>query len=227
MTSKIAAWLRAWDVIFGWRRRNEAAATLSHVAPFLHGSKSVLDIGCGMGHMVDVLSDDYGALTLACDVGLPSVPIERFTRFDGRHLPFADKSVDVCMLIFVLHHADDASVLLREACRVARSAVLVVEDTPRNKFDEMWGQLHIRSFSGRHGIPWLGEIRRDAEWRQLFQSLNLKLAHVARLGRFERLPPVARTAFVLEPAPAAALQRAPTTRSFPAAKYRSARSRRS
>lgn len=199
MNTNEKAPMRAWDRMFGWKRRREAASTLRRAAMELRPGASVLDIGCGMGYALDVLAEDYGATAFGCDVVEPSDGTERFTRFDGRNLPFADKSVDMAMLIFVLHHADDPSVLLLEASRVAREAVLVVEDTPTTAFDVKWGSMHIRSFSKRHGIPWSGKIRTEEEWRQLFHFWGLELKSAHRLKRFERLPPVSRTAFVLQP----------------------------
>ena len=204
MKTKLAIPLRLWDRTFGWKRRNEAAATLKHAEAFLKPGATVLDVGCGMGYALEVLNEDYGITSFGCDVVPSTHRIRRFARFDGNHLPFANASFDVVMLIFVLHHAEDAAALLHEAARVARKAVLVVEDTPQNMFDRRWGEMHIRNFNRRHGIPWAGRIRTETEWKQLFRFAGLPLISSGRLTRFERLPPVARTAFVLEP-PAQAL----------------------
>ena len=198
MRSKLAVPQRLWDRAFGWKRRNEAAATLRHAEPYLKPGTTVLDVGCGMGYALEVLNEDYGIMSFGCDVVPSTHRIKRFARFDGNTLPLADHSVDVSLLIFVLHHAEDAAALLREAARVSRTAVLVVEDTPRNMFDRRWGEMHIRNFNRRHGIPWTGRIRTESEWKQLFRFAGLPLVSSGRLTRFERLPPVARTAFVLE-----------------------------
>lgn len=205
MHLNLAANLRVWDRIFGWKRRREAAATLRHAASIFQPGSKVLDIGCGMGYALDVLREEYQAVTFGCDVGPSVQSVERFSRFDGEHLPFHDNSVDVSILIFVLHHAENPLALLHEASRVARKAVLVVEDTPRTAFDRRWGEFHIRSFNQRHGIPWAGSSRTEAEWEWLFAQAGMPLLAEERLTRLERLPPVARTAFVLQPAPVVAL----------------------
>lgn len=209
MIQRISAALRAWERLFGWKRRREAAETLAHARDFLTPGSIVLDIGSGVGHALNVLADDYHATPIGCDVVASTQHVHRYCLFDGRRLPFADKSVDVAMLIFVLHHAEEPAVLLGEASRVARRAVLVVEDTPRTELDHRWGAIHIKSFNRRHGIPWEGRIRTETEWKQLFRFIGLPLKQCSPLRRFERLPPVARTAFVLEPpAPAQAQRRA-------------------
>ena len=87
-------------------------------------------------------------------------------------------------------------------------AVIVVEDTPQHRLEHRWGALHIRSFSRRHSIPWHGRVRDEEEWRQIFQFMNMPVLHAEKLGRFERVPPVSRTCFVLTPAPAEAAQNA-------------------
>ena len=195
--------LRFWDRVFGWRRRAEARATLRHARQFFTPGTTALDIGCGIGYALDILENEFDCLAYGCDVVEPPVDIERFALFDGRTLPYEDKSFDVAILIFVLHHADDPSVLLREASRVARRAVVVVEDTPNSGVEHRWGRMHVHSFKTRHGIPWHGRVRDDREWRQIFQFMGMAVQHAERLRRFERLPPVARTCFVLTPARAA------------------------
>ena len=192
--------LRVWDRVFGWKRRAEARATLLHAREFLQPGARVLDVGCGIGYMLEVLEEDFGCEALGCDVVTPPNPLKGFVRFDGNRLPYRDKSIDVALLIFVLHHAEEPSVLLREASRIARRAVIVVEDTPCSALERRWGAMHIHSFNKRHGIPWHGRVRAEEEWRRLFHAMEMPLLNAERLGRFERLPPVSRSAFVLAPA---------------------------
>lgn len=196
--------LRIWDRAFGAKRLAEARSTLRHAADFLEPGSSVLDIGCGIGYALDVLNHELDCVGYGCDVVQPPMDITRFTRFDGARLPYRDLSFDVALIVFVLHHADDPGVLLREASRVARRAVIVVEDTPRTAIEERWGHMHIRSFAARHGIPWHGRVRREDEWQQVFQFCGMNILDVERLRRFERLPPVSRSVFVLQPAHAVA-----------------------
>ena len=191
--------LRVWDRIFGWKRRAEARATLLHAQEFLTPGARVLDVGCGIGYALSVLERDFSCHALGCDVVTPPTRLKSFVRFDGNRLPYGDKSIDVALLIFVLHHAEEPSVLLREAARVARRAVVVVEDTPQNAIERRWGAMHIRSFNKRHGIPWQGAVRSEEEWRRLFQAMDMPVLNTEHFGRFERLPPVSRTAFVLAP----------------------------
>jgi ubiquinone/menaquinone biosynthesis C-methylase UbiE len=198
--------LQFWDRVFGWKRRAEARATLEHVAGYLRPGSRVLDIGCGTGYVLDVVARDFGCEAYGCDVVRQPVPIPNFSLFDGFRLPYRDKSVDVAFLVFVLHHAEDPGVLLREASRVARESVIVIEDTPRTAIERRWGRMHVHSFGVRHKIPWDGRVRSAEEWRQVFQFTHTPITHEEPLGRFERLPPVSRAAFVLRAAPVAGAQ---------------------
>ena len=190
--------LRAWNRLFGWKRRAEARSTLRHVEQFLAPGSTILDIGCGNGMMLDVAEEDYGCIGFGIDVGPPPTRIPRFAIFDGLSVPFADQSVDIALFVFVLHHANDPGELLREAARVARHQVIVIEDTPESHWERRWSRLHIRSFASRHRIPWQGLARSEEEWRHVFHFCRMPLLHTSKLGRFERLPPVTRTAFVLQ-----------------------------
>jgi SAM-dependent methyltransferase len=123
-----------------------------------------------------------------------------FSLYDGVNLPFPDGRFDVAMLNFVLHHVPDERkvALLREALRVARQTVFILEDTPSTAFD--------RFVSRRHGEAYRRKIASDApfgfltrsEWTWLFRGLGVDVESQP-LGRFCRsvLQPFARAAFVL------------------------------
>jgi len=79
-----------------------------------------------------------------------------FALYDGLTLPFPDGRFDLAILTFVLHHVpnDRKPALLREALRVARRRVVILEDTPTTAFD--------RFVSNRHGEAYRRKIGSDA-----------------------------------------------------------------
>ena len=103
-----------------------------------------------------------------------------FSLYDGVNLPFPDGRFDVAMLSFVLHHVPNERkvVLLREALRVARQTVFILEDTPTTAFD--------RFVSRRHGEAYRREIASDAPVR-LPDPQRVDVA-VPRHGRRGRKP---------------------------------------
>src|SRR5690349_7501457 len=91
---------------------------------------TVLDIGCGDGRLAELLMGRRADVRITgVDVLLrPNLRIP-VKHFDGAHLPFDDASFDCALLVDVLHHTDDPLVLLREAQRVARRAIVVKDHT--------------------------------------------------------------------------------------------------
>lgn len=113
---------RVWDMLKARR-----------IAQRLRDGDSVLDVGCGTGHMLAELSLFRAIAPHGVDLALhpdrfPDIPI---SCFDGRTLPFADKTFDATMVCYVLHHLepDDAAALLAEVARVTRRKIFLIEDS--------------------------------------------------------------------------------------------------
>jgi len=161
---------RTHDVIY--RRRIEVLA--GHLAPLLPRGALVLDVGCGDG----ALSARIGALRgdtriEGVDVLVrprTAIPVQAF---DGSRLPFDDASVDVVLMVDVLHHTDDPLVLLRESMRVARSAVLI-KDHLREGFA---ARLTLRGMdwvgNARHGVRLPYNYWSRGQWTHAFDQLGL------------------------------------------------------
>jgi len=181
--------------------RKETLHTVSLVAAHLRSGASVLDVGCGEGYVLDELAARGAGEVFGVDI----VDIRRnratpFRLYDGAALPFTDRRFDLVMLNFVLHHVPDERkrALLREALRVSRGTVFVVEDTPATPLD--------RLFSHRHGEAYRKRIKSSApygflttgEWRWLFRGMGLE-PEIRSLSRFCRsiLQPFARATFLL------------------------------
>ena len=181
--------------------RKETLHTVSLVAPHLEPGASVLDVGCGEGHvLLELAARGAGSISGVDIVDLRGTAAVPFQLYDGQTLPFSDGSFDLVVLSFVLHHVPDERKLplVREALRVSRAKVIIVEDTPSTGLD--------RLFSRRHGERYRKKIASRAafgfltagEWRWLFRGMGLE-PETRRLSRFCRsiLQPFARTVFVL------------------------------
>lgn len=99
-----------------------------HLGEMIPSGVSVVDVGSGDGLLASLVLARRPDLTwTAVDMlerPKTHVPVKLF---DGQHLPFEDKQHDVVCFVDVLHHTADPMILLREAVRVARSA-LVIKD---------------------------------------------------------------------------------------------------
>jgi len=181
--------------------KKETLQTVSLLAPHLETGASVLDIGCGEGYVLDELAA-RGVVNLQ---GVDIVDIRRhkdhaFSLYDGETLPFPQRSFDLVVLSFVLHHVPNEKklALLDEALRVSRAKVVIVEDTPSTAFDRFMNQRHGESYRRKiHSQAAFGFLT-EGEWRWLFRGMGIE-PETRPLSRFCRsiLQPFARTAFIL------------------------------
>jgi SAM-dependent methyltransferase len=177
--------LRAWPgtrrlIYDGGRRR--ALALVSSLEPELGGVRSVLDIGTGTGNVAEVLRE-RGWDVIAIDIeDLSFIESVAPLIYDGNRLPFEADAFDAALLSTVLHHAEDAGQLLREARRVS-GRVIVVEDVHRSRLHRAVCSLLDRLMT----LEMVGgrlAYRTDAEWRALFQRTGLQVAAVRRASSF-------------------------------------------
>jgi SAM-dependent methyltransferase len=155
------------------RRVRVLAETLAAQIP---PSASVLDIGCGDGTIASLIAQ------LRPDIPIKGVEVMvradchvPCTQFDGNTLPFAENSIDVCMLVDVLHHTSDVSVLLREAERVAKKNVLLKDHLSENALDH--ATLRFMDWVGNrpHGVTLTYNYQSRPQWNAHFAACGLKI----------------------------------------------------
>ena len=188
------------DTLLAPLRRRDARQTLRCLTPDVRAHDRVLDLGCGTGFVGALMQSELGCSVVGCDVVPMNVALDEFHLYDGEQVPFPSYAFDVTVLAYVLHHVPDPLALLREARRLSRRAVIVVEDTPRCWADRAWGRLHVHGFNGTYGLPH-GRVRADGEWRSLFAAAGLSLMRTHEMRRLERFPPNARTQYTLATGP--------------------------
>jgi SAM-dependent methyltransferase len=155
-----------------FRRRVRRLSEL--VAAELQGGSTVLDLGCGDGSVARAIMEARPQYDIrGIDVHPRPhtwIPVDLF---DGRTIPFADKSFDWVTIVDVLHHADDAHGLLTEAARVAGLGV-VVKDHLREGLGA-YPTLRFMDWVGNKGhdvrLPYNYLSRR--EWTQALARTGL------------------------------------------------------
>lgn len=182
------------------RRESRQAAAL--VAGHLQPGAAILDVGCGEAYVAAELAHRGMTIETVDIVDVRKVDHLPFRLFDGLNLPFPDRTFDVVMPNFVLHHVPDQrkTHLLREAARVSRDKVFILEDTPRNAVDRLLNRRHGEGYRKKIGSSAAFGFLTRREWEWLFTGLGLLLRESRALSRFCRAPwqPFARSAFLLE-----------------------------
>jgi SAM-dependent methyltransferase len=165
------------------RRASRLARALSDVLP---SSARVLDVGSGDGIVAasilalrpDVSIEGVDVLVRP-ETGIPIRP------FDGRTLPAPDDSFDVCMLVDVVHHAEDPHRLLREAARVARSCIVLKDHLRKGLLSGATLHFMDRVGNARHGTIVRGMYWGEQEWRSAWREAGLMVAsRRSRLGLY-------------------------------------------
>jgi SAM-dependent methyltransferase len=170
-------------LIFG-RRVQALAENIVEMIP--DGVSTLLDVGCGDGTLARSLMERRPGLE-ATGVEISARPHTAIPvrEFDGRILPFADRSHDLVMLVDVLHHAEEPALLVREAGRVAARAVII-----KDHLTGAWlshERLRLMDWVGNigHGVPLRYAYWSPEQWRDVFHRTGLReVERRERLGLY-------------------------------------------
>jgi ubiquinone/menaquinone biosynthesis C-methylase UbiE len=169
------------------------------IARVLKPGAAVLDVGCGTGFIAHHLSALLRTPVVGLDVANHSSTSINYQRFDGRHFPVADQSFDAVLLCYVLHHAQDARLLLDEVRRVLRDGgvSIIYEDNPACWWDKAICWTHNLQWQGRTGRC---TFQLEDGWQRMFALAGFKVVKQRRLSRWRNIAhPVSRNFFVLSP----------------------------
>lgn len=140
---------------------------------YLEPRSRILDIGGGWGFYAEPL-EKRGHDCTVLDIIKPGYQRAPVVIYDPRHpMPFADKSFDVSLIVTVMHHAPDPAAILREARRVTKKTLIVVEDLYHHELGRWWtifrDQLYNFEFFG-HPC----QFRKKREWMKLFMDCGFE-----------------------------------------------------
>jgi SAM-dependent methyltransferase len=170
------------------------------VARALPPKANVLDVGCGNGFIAHHLSGMLGTNVVGLDVADSTAARINYLPYDGRHFPLKDQSFDAVLLCYVLHHAQDAVLVLNEVSRVLRDGgvAIIYEDIPSLWWDRMVCWTHNRQWRDRTG-PCTFRIAQG--WQKTFTMARFEIVSERALSRWRNLAhPVARRFYVIRPA---------------------------
>jgi SAM-dependent methyltransferase len=157
------------------RRVSQLANAIVGLVP---ADSYVVDVGCGDGALAALIKQRGTHLRIDGYDVMPrldaAMPVKRF---DGRRLPLGDTAADVVLLIDVLHHTTDPVLLLREAARVARTAVIIKDH--RVSRPDARAMLRVMDWIGNRPqqVPLTYNYWPESHWREAWASLGLRVDH--------------------------------------------------
>lgn len=165
----ILAWLHHHAIFKG--RVAGITEALSSIIPT---HSRILDVGAGDGRIAKGFGEATASLAVeGIDVMLrpdTKIPV---SLFDGSKIPFPDDSFDVVTFVDVLHHTDDPDALLKEAARVASTAVVIKDHLCENAVDHF--TLRAMDWVGNapHGVVLPYNYAAHKTWLTWFETANL------------------------------------------------------
>ena len=147
---------------------------VEEIGALLPPQSQMLDVGTGDGQIAKMIGERQdGTVVQGIDIMHREVIHIPVTLFDGKVIPMDDNSVDVVTFVDVLHHTDDPQILISEASRVARKAVIIKDHLSENALDH--ATLRAMDWVGNapHGVvlPYNYAPRRD--WDNWFATAGL------------------------------------------------------
>ncbi len=187
--------------------RSGAACKFKNIRPYLPylggRSQRVLDLGCAEGYVGESIQNKLGASVTLADVVLMNRTELPHSLLESDLLPWDSNHFDVVLLYYVLHHTKDSEALLREAMRVCRGRVIVVESVYSTVFQYRLLTIldrfanRLRSYGKMNAQEEFLKFRTSREWRELFHKR--KVTVLAEFG--SGFGPFMSAGFVLQPSP--------------------------
>ncbi len=192
-------------------RTREVAARMAALRPYVNRGETLLDVGAGSGDFLKVIGAGLGAEIIGVDIIDYSDDDIDVLMFDGKTIPLEDRSVDISIAAFVLHHTSQQAALIGEMKRVTRQRIIIFEDayfTPWQWLFLVWNDFYanqivgsIKAFKsfGKLSIvtmPMPLTFRRVPQWEAFFAANGLAL--ISTSVRHARIKPMSKVTFVLE-----------------------------
>lgn len=160
---------------------------------FINSGEKVLDIGSGGGWISRELKKRK-------DIGITLLDVTDFNQTDfkliiynGKEMPFTNNTFDTSFLICVLHHCQNPLEVLKEATRVTKDKVIIIEDVHNSAFSRVL--LCLKDIITNLAFSFLTKLAREItnipfnfkkipEWEKAFKDLNLKVIHRKKYPSF-------------------------------------------
>lgn len=158
-----------FDYLHGRLNHSRRVRVLAqHLIALLEPHSHALVIGTGDGWLARRIMQERPDLTIeGIDTLVRKQTHIPVTAFDGVNIPFPDQSFDAILFIDVLHHADNAAELLRQAVRVSRKHVIIKDHLCDTPLDRTILKFMDRTSNLRYGVALPYNYLSRRQWRDL------------------------------------------------------------
>ncbi|HSA84120.1 MAG TPA: class I SAM-dependent methyltransferase [Patescibacteria group bacterium] len=132
---------------------------------FLNKKETVLDFGCGDLSFAKAFKKKRSSVEITVVDVVDFHNRDKkvtFVHYDGKKLPFKNKSFDTVIAFHVLHHTTDAKKYFKELVRVAKKRILLVESVARTPLD----------FPGMRFMDWVFNIWKPEKVPMTYQFFS-------------------------------------------------------
>jgi len=160
---------------------------VNNLIGFLKEGERIIDIGAGGGWVAKEIQRKRKVQILLLDVIDFNQTDLEIVLYDGKKMPFSDETFDTALLIFVLHHCKNPLEVLKEAKRVTKDKIIIMEDIYSNIFEKFLIYVsEILGFLGSFFIRPPGEslpfsFKSFSEWERIIKNLGLKIIEKKKL----------------------------------------------
>jgi ubiquinone/menaquinone biosynthesis C-methylase UbiE len=155
--------------------------------PYIKPKTHLLDFGCGDLSLANALKQAVPGLTATgidvVDSGA-RYPGISFRTYNGKTLPYKEKTFDITTVYHVLHHCDDPEAALGEVMRVTKKIILLVEPVYRNSLDIFFMKILDRLGNGWRNVtiamPFT--FQKEGTWKKWVQGPDWKIKDIKPAG---------------------------------------------
>ncbi len=135
----------------------------------------ILDIGAGDGKIDSLLIDNNDIHISGIDVLVRDTTYITVTKYDGTHIDLDDNNINATMMIDVLHHTEDPSIIFNEAVRVTKNYIIIKDHIVSGFLSRL--KLILMDYVGnKHysvNLPY-NYLSKD-KWTDMFTNANVKV----------------------------------------------------
>lgn len=174
-----------------------AQKKIAVLLPFFTKAETLLDFGCGDLLLSEELYKLNNSLKITgvdvVDFGLRPKGVE-FYKYDGKKLPFKDKSFDTVLAFHTLHHCSDPIQSFYECQRVAKKRLIIIEPVYRVAWEIPLMRLmdFIYNVWKSKSIDMNYKFHSKDSWLNIFRKNNLKVKKIIDIEKHPEWLPIGR-----------------------------------